>query len=183
MSRKIVFVLGAALTLLLAVVPTQAKQLVVALGSQHLDVHSPGEQALGDYYTLSLPIPAAVEGAELFGAYLEFYVDVDAREVGEVTSNSPTLDVYALTGEVAQGFDEEDLGTPAMAPGNVMVGSNRRVLRDVTTIVRSYLDESASNHGLILGSLTGERDGLFTLKTGVLSEGVVARLILHYRRR
>lgn len=47
--------------------------------------------------------------------------------------------------------------------------------------MQGYLDNPESNHGLILGSLTGVRNGLFTLKTGVLGEGVVARLIVHYR--
>jgi hypothetical protein len=117
----------------------------------------------------------------LLGAYLEFYLDVDAREVGDVVNPAPWLDVYALAGTIGESLGEEDFAAAATPPGNVLLGENRRVLRDVTDIVRGYLANPQSNHGLVLGSLRGLREGLFTVQTGVLAEGIVAQLIIHYR--
>jgi hypothetical protein len=184
MIGKVALAAGVVVSLLLLVtVPAHAEQIVVALGAQHLGAHSAAEEGLGDYYTLALPIPTAIEGEELFGAYLELYLDVDAREIDEMVNDTPYLDVFALTEALGQSLDPEAFGTPALEPGYVTLGENRRVLRDVTNIVRSYLDTPASNHGVILGSLRGVRDGLFTVKSGVAEQGVVGRLIIHYRDR
>lgn len=182
-SKKTALLVGIVASLLAGATIIEAKQIVVPLGQQHLGTHSPADTMLGSYYTFSIPIPAAITGKELFGAYLEFYVDATALEVGDVANDSPRLEVYALAGSLGESLDAEDLATAALHPGNVMVGSNRRVMRDVTDIVRGYLETPQSNHGLVLGSLTGSRDGLFTLKPDVLGKGVVARLILNYRDR
>jgi len=167
--------------LLIAAMPAHAERLVVDLGAQHITDYTPAEQGLGKYYTLAIPIPEAIDGKEIFGAYLELYLDVDAREIDELVSDTPHLDVYTLTQSLGESMSEEALGTAAPEPGYVMRGENRRVVRDITGIVRGYLDAPSSNYGLILGSLTGVRDGLFTVKSGVLDQGVVARLIVHYR--
>jgi hypothetical protein len=167
--------------LLVAVMPVHAKRVVVELGAQHLTDYTPAEEGLGKYYTLALPIPEVVEGKEILGAYLELYLDVDAREIDEVVSDTPHLDVFTLTQSLGESMSAEALGEAIPEPGYVMRGENRRVLRDITGIVRSVLATPTSNHGLILGSLTGVRDGLFTVKSSVLDQGVVARLIIHYR--
>ena len=42
---------------------------------------------------------------------------------------------------------------------------------------RSYLKNPAKNHGLIIGSLTGDRNGRISIKSNALGQGVVARVI------
>ena len=53
------------------------------------------------------------------------------------------------------------------------------LLLDITDIVRSFLADPGSNHGLVVGSLSGSRAGLFTLKEGTIAPGVVARVTFH----
>jgi hypothetical protein len=178
-KRIMTGIIGLVSLCVVAVAPVQAERTVVAIGSQQLTVHEDGE--LGDYYTLSLAVPGVLDGQELLGAYLEFYVDVDAMEIGDMVDEAPWLDVFALTQTHGATVDPEEFGTPAAAPGAVIRGESRRVLRDITEIVRGWMAAPQSNHGLIVGSLTGVRDGLFTVKAGVLGEGVVARLIVHHR--
>ena len=62
---------------------------------------------------------------------------------------------------------------------NVVLGKNRRILVDITDIIKSYIDSPSKNHGLILGSLTGDRDGKFTIRNDVLGSGAPARIIYH----
>jgi hypothetical protein len=50
------------------------------------------------------------------------------------------------------------------------------VVLDVTRIVRSHLDGDFPNNGLIVGSVTGRREGKFTLVSGKLPEGAVGQL-------
>ena len=180
MSKHVAYGVVLLVSLCVAIAgPVYAAQTVVTLTSQQMTVHEV-QGDLGDYYTLSVALPE-LHGRELLGAYLEFYVDADAIEVEGRANDAPSLDVFALAQAHQGAVSEAEFGAPALAPGLVMSGESRRVVRDITGIVRGWFADPQSNHGLILGSLTGERDGVFTVKSGVLGDGVVARLIVHHR--
>ncbi len=55
---------------------------------------------------------------------------------------------------------------------------NRRIRLDVTEIVRYLIDDPDRNHGLVVGSFRGQREGLFEIKTDVLPNDAVARLVI-----
>jgi hypothetical protein len=42
--------------------------------------------------------------------------------------------------------------------------------------VRAYVADPAGNHGLIVGSLTGARDGLFTIRSGDFGPSTLGRI-------
>ena len=117
-----------------------------------------------------------------FHAFLELAVDVDVREVSGYWDDSPLIEVFALTGTLS-GEPDPSRFAEVNAPmaRNVAVGENRRVVIDITEAVSEYLADPGSNHGLILGSLTRRRDGLFTVRTGSLGAGVVARVTYFWR--
>jgi len=59
----------------------------------------------------------------------------------------------------------------------VEVGNNRSVRIDVTEAIKRFMDSPSDNHGLVIGSLRGRRDGLFELKS---SGGALARITYLY---
>jgi hypothetical protein len=53
---------------------------------------------------------------------------------------------------------------------------------DITKIVRAQVAGELSNDGVVLGTVTGARDGDFRLVEGLLGEGVVGRIRLYEKR-
>jgi hypothetical protein len=166
--------------LILGAAPALATRVVIPITGASLAAH---DTEISAVYTLALPLPQWLGDVELFGAYLEMIVDVDAVEHDGFVDETPMLEVYALTGAFKGTVDPELYGVSAFGPRNVVRGENRRVLLDVTDIVRSLLANPTANHGLILGSLSGEREGIFAVQTGALGQDAVANLVIHYRAR
>jgi hypothetical protein len=185
MSRKAVFLLATAgvCALLAGATAALAARHAVDLTAGDVTAYGASAGKAARYFSVKVPIPEVIRGKELYGAYVEMYVDVETVERDGPVNNAPVLEAFALESAVAGEVDEKQLGVPAFGPRNVARGENRRVVLDVTDIVRAYLDDPASNHGLIIGSLTGIRDGRFTVKTGVLGRDAMARVIFHYRDR
>ena len=185
MSRKVVVVLAvaAACALLTGATAAEAARYAVDLTADDVTAYAVTKDPGDHCYTVPVPIPQVVQGKELFGAYVVLYVDVESTEVNGIVNETPVLDAFALKSDFAGEVDENELGAPAFGPRNVVRGQDRRVVLDVTDIVKGYLDDPASNHGLIIGSVTGIRDGRFTVKTGVLGRDAMARVIFHYRDR
>jgi len=75
----------------------------------------------------------------------------------------------------------EDLDTATRAVRAIALGRDRRVLLDITAIVRADLAGRLPNHGLVLGSVTGSREGDFTLVSGRLPGSAVGRVRVYSR--
>jgi hypothetical protein len=109
-------------------------------------------------------------------ALLEVYVNVDARSREGYLNDTPVLEVFALTEPFGSELDTERLERSTGVARPVALGSDRRVLLDVTRIVRACLGGTRTNYGIVVGSLTGMREGDFEMATGRLPGGVVAQL-------
>jgi hypothetical protein len=126
---------------------------------------------------LTLSVPP--EAARAKWVFVEFYVDVSAREAQDASDQTPLLDVFALKDKdgYSGSLDPsqfEPLSLPMARP--VAVGQDRRVVIDVTEIVRKRATEPTSICALLIGSLTGPRSGLFAIKPDRLDQPGVARL-------
>jgi len=152
---------------------------VVDLKSSTVKEVQPADSELGTYYVFPVRIPPAPEGARLMGAYLEFYVDASSRLSSDLSGNMATLEVFALKERLTGEVDETKI-RPGSMKRTVTVGQDRRVRLDVGEFVREVLKAPTTNHGLVVGSITGERTGRFVLKADRVSSGVAARVTLHY---
>ena len=156
-------------------------ELVVT--SNDLVVHSSSDATLGDYYTLQFQIPEIIKEREFYGATLEFYVDVASLERDSVATQMPLLEVYALRGSFSGLVDSVHFVLPSATSMRVKRGASERVAFGISEIVERYLGNPSDNYGLIIGSLSGERDGVFRIKNDVLGSDVVARINFHYDGR
>jgi hypothetical protein len=152
-----------------------AKRISLNLSSADLTAQTPDDPGLGTYYVLNFRVPPGA--ARVQWAFLEFYVDVASRAREGMENQTPLFEVYplksAFSGEVDPAeFQAQDLPTTR----HVVAGSGRRVVIDITEIVNSYAANPASNHGLIVGSLTGTRDGLFTIRSGDFGPSSLGRI-------
>lgn len=134
------------------------------------------QSGYGDYFLLHFDVPEDM--TEIRHAYLEFYVDAAAREsLGEVTNDSPIVEVYALKESLSGPLDENQFRTVSRPMvQNVRVGQNRRVVVDITEIVQLFKSDPTKNFGIVIGSLTGTRDGIFTIRDDDFSTTGMARI-------
>jgi hypothetical protein len=109
------------------------------------------------------------------------YVDVRAKVRDGYLNEAPVLEVYALTQAWAGAVDPQIMDPETRAVRAVALGEGRRVLLDITDIVRDHLAGRVDNHGLVLGSVTGRREGDFQLVSGALPGDSVGRLRLYTR--
>jgi hypothetical protein len=167
MTRIMTFWTAFALALLVSAA-AQGERITVDVSSNALTTHTSTQQGYGDYYVLDLDLPEGITVATLDGAYLEVILDVDAREVADFRDNTPIFEVYGLSGTLSgEPTPNQFMTTDVPIVRNVALGDNRRVVVEITELVKTYLTTPSAKHGLILGSLTRRRDGLFTVKTGV----------------
>jgi len=158
-----------------------AKERVVYLSSQSISSRAPSDTTLGTYFVATVAIPEDIEGSRIHRAFLECFVDVDTRAVEGVELNGAVFEVYALTSDLAGEFAGESIREPSPMRVNVPVGSRRMVRLDLTETVRWWMQEAGNNHGLVMGSLSNLRAGLFTIRGDVFRNGAVARLRLFTR--
>jgi hypothetical protein len=154
---------------------------VLVLREGDVTAHAEADTTMGPYYTVSYELPAGLRIEDLERALLELSVDVRAKSRESYVNDAPVLEAYALTAPYAGVMDARilDLTSRAMRP--VAVGDGRRVVLDLTNIVRAHLDGSRPNHGFIIGSLTGMREGDFRLRSGSLDLSTVARVHIYVR--
>ena len=176
-KNTLLMVVGALLILSLGGSTVQAGRRSVYLDAAALTTFTPEDPALGAYYVLTFSL--SPEASKAKWVYVEFYVDVSAREHEDVNDPTSRLDVFAL--KQAEGYNGslepaqfETLSAPMARP--LAVGENRRVVIDVTEIVHRCAGEPAGTCALVIGSLTGSRDGLFTIKSGRLDRPGIARV-------
>jgi hypothetical protein len=173
------------LRLLVVVVVSSAGASSVSIAEDHILVY-PGDVTLvqesdttrGTAYSLTYALPSGLTAASLGRAIMEFYVDVGVRPRGEFDSPAPLFEVYALKQPMTGAFDPERLEVAGRAHRPVALGDSRRVVIDVTEILRLHLDMRLVNNGMAVGSLTGERDGAFTFRSGMLPGGAISRIAL-----
>jgi hypothetical protein len=173
--------LAAGLFLTARAAPSDAGRQLLLIRSGDATAHTEADTSIGRYYTLAYPLPEALSSESVELAMLELYIDVRAKVRDGYVNEAPVLEVYALTEAWAGAVDPAimDWQTGAVRP--VALGEDRRVLLDVTDIVRAHLAGRVGNHGLILGSITGRRDGDFRLVSGALPGDGVGQLRLYTR--
>ena len=167
-----------------------SSEYVLSIGSGDVTTYTPAVGVeTGTYYKLDFDVPEVDGGAVLESAYLEFYVDVqsvvqgdfhwfDADSVEHIgyEARTPLVEVFALTSPVAGAVQEGQLDKTTAARRPVLVGTNRRVVVNITPIVRAFIDNPSRNLGIVVGSFTGTREANFTLRTGDFPDESRARV-------
>jgi hypothetical protein len=174
------FIVLVAVLLLIVSVESYAEKHIVEIGSDVLTSITPVDESLGNYYVLQLDIPNVLTGKEFLGAFLEFTADVSARSINEYTNDTPVLEVYALSENYNNELDPSKFETPSPMKRNIPIGNNRNVKIDIKEVVKELMSNPNNNHGLVLGSLTNTRDGLFTIKS---SNGRLAIITYYYMEK
>ena len=178
MSSKAKLVLmGFSILALSGTSTVRADRYAVTLNGNDIVAVSPVDTTLGNAYVSAVMIPEVLKEKKLLAAILELTVDVSACEVDGYLNDTPLLEVYALTGTMESGVDPEKFRTPSPMRRNVRIGSNRRVRIDITQAVRRFVSDPLSNHGLVIGSLTARREGLFTI---VPVDGALGKITFYY---
>jgi hypothetical protein len=179
LSRVVLMAL--AFVVLTAAVRTDPNKQVIPIRSNDVTLRADPDTTLAAYYTVSYSPPGNLPAADLQRAILELYVDVGAKSREDYVNEAPVLEVYALTEPFSDVLDREDLDQASRVVQPVAAGDGRHVVIDVTRIVRSHLDGRLSNNGLVMGSVTGMREGEFVFVPGRLPGGAVAQVHV-YRR-
>ncbi len=176
-TRKVVAIAGAAMVSMMLASAADAGRVSVYVTPADLSTYSPADATLGDYYVLQFEVPDEIKGQPVRWAFLELFCDVSAKEMSGYLNEAPLIEVYALSSTFSGTLDPSQF-EPQTLPlvRNVAAGLNRRVVIDITEIVKSYIKNPAKNHGLIIGSLKGRRDGLFSVKSNSLGSGAVAKI-------
>jgi len=169
---------AAAFAVLLGGSPAARDRQVLVIRSADVTARADEDTTTGQYYTATLPLPVDLAPSDLDRAILDVYVDVRARPRGDFMNQMPILEVCALRTSYAGDVRPEDLDLDTRAVRPVSVGRNRHVKIDITRIVRSRLHDGR-NYGLVLGSLTGMREGDFTVVSGRFSGSTVAQVVVY----
>jgi hypothetical protein len=147
----------------------------VDIPNSNLTAHAARTEGEGPYYVLALTLPAEIRVARQ--AWLELRADLSVPEMNGFRDPTSIFQVFMLKNELSGDPTEEDFETlrvPMSRP--VAVGTERSIKIDVTEYVQRILGDPSVNHGLILGSVTGERRGNFQIKSDAFGAGIVARL-------
>ncbi|MCH7550011.1 MAG: hypothetical protein IH969_10855, partial [Candidatus Krumholzibacteriota bacterium] len=178
MPSKVALFVAVALAIM-AVTEAEGAKRVVYLDDASFVAHAHSGDRAGDYYTIQFDIPE-----ELYGAYLEFYVDaIGVEREDTLTVKVPMLEVYALTAPYAGQIDSSKLARDTGTVVNVAPGISRRILIDLTEITRRMISLPGTNYGLIIGVIDRTTDGQFDLRRGSVAIGKAARLVFHYDNR
>lgn len=159
----------------------------VELRAQDVSVREADREDVGPHFVLDIDIPGGVTGEVLLGAILEFVVNADTRvdttwiEEADTlkafvhSTPVPLVEVYALTSRGGSALNTENWNQAMSFPVPVGVGSEKIVRINITRLVKYLIENPEANHGLVVGSLTGDRFGLFTLQEH-FGDGVKARI-------
>lgn len=168
-----------AVVLGVVVTDSVASKRILPIESSDVSTYTPSDTTVGKYYKLTCTVPGDLQARHLERAVLELRVEVDTLSRDGYLDDTPLLEVYALKNGFTGAVDFTKFETPSTAIKPVSVGDDRRVLLDVTPIIKLYIAEPSRNQSLIVGSLSGDRPGDFTLKTGAFPDGSVARIHLY----
>jgi hypothetical protein len=134
---------------------------------------------LGDVYLLRFDLPA--EMASVRRAYLELYVDAASRAIDGSANDTPVIEVYALKSPFSGTVDPSQFKPQTIPTArNAVARTNKRFVTDITEIVRAFATDATTNHGLLVGSVTGDREGVYAIRTdGFEGKGVARITVLH----
>jgi hypothetical protein len=157
-----------------------AKNLTITVPMGSLDARS---GVRGDYYVVDFAVPDEVIGKRLDSVLLELAVDVSATSP-EDSDVTPVVGVFPLS----QSFASSGPGAPVFETGvasvrPVAVGDNRMLTMDITDIVKGWIAAPATNHGLIIGTLSGPAVGTISLKSATLGPSTALRVTFFYQNR
>ncbi|HEU4364292.1 MAG TPA: hypothetical protein VFT13_02385, partial [Candidatus Krumholzibacteria bacterium] len=139
------------------------------------------------YFLMSVDVPDGVASTTLLGAILEFALDVDVRAdtvavVDQDTSYAvihwspvPLVEVCALNSATGSALDSLRWNRDMSFPVPVALGTDKVVRIDITRLVNHLINNPEENHGLVIGSLSGRRNGVFSLRQR-FGPGVLARI-------
>jgi len=180
-TNRLSSVLSLGLLLVTLSVPAGAARTDVIVPSASLSSHSSGVSGIGDFFSLSVTPPSVLIAASIHRAYLEIRVDVTAVSIDGHANRAPMIYLFPLKSTFSGTLDANQFDT-VRAPfaRNVAVGENRRVVFDVTELVKHWAANPAENHGVLIGGLDGHRDGVYSIKSGIFGASSVAKVtILH----
>jgi len=170
----------------------RAAKRSISLTVTDVGTQTPVDTSLAAFYTIDFELPSDIEPSVLRIAVLEFYADVesfvrgdwvflseDSVETVGYLNDSPVLELYPLKSAFSGQLDSSQLDRRYGVTQPLVVGENRRVVLDVTSVARAYLKSPSQNYGFVIGSLTEMREGKFTLQAGSFSDGSLAKLHLY----
>ena len=140
--------------------------------------HAEADTSLASYYVITWPMPNGLSNERLAQALLELYMDAHAKARGDYVNEAPIFEVVAQRPLSDGNLGELEGALRASRP--VLAGERQRVVLDITNIVRATLKGTGGNQ-LVVGSLTGMRDGDFRFVTGELGPDVIGRLRIYTR--
>jgi hypothetical protein len=162
-----------------------AKSAVVSIPMNSVNA-STGER--GTFYVLDISIPEDITGNRLEMVVLEFAVDAIASSEAD-SLETPVVGVYPVTSEFVARRGDGPVGTvevpeieeivPSSRP--VALGENHVLRMDITAIVTGWMSEPSSNHGLVIGTLTGPEVGGVSLNEALPGGDVPVRVTFFYR--
>lgn len=156
-------------------------EYTMPLGTSEIQARTPSDESLGNYFTIAFTLPADVTNRKIHHAFLEFYTDVSAKSVGGFVNKLPVVEVFALTNAFSGSLDPDDFDQTTKTALPVAAGNDRRVRIDITRIVKKLAKSPSATHTLVVGSLEGSREGVFTMKTNVLPDGALAQIRFHFQ--
>jgi hypothetical protein len=159
----------------LSVAGARAGRTTVLVDNTDFSTHEAADTSYGDFYTVTIDVPD--EAKPIGRVYLEFFVDVSARAVDGFVNDTPVIEIYALTGNLTGTLDSSKFADqPLRMVKNVAVGTNRRVVIDITEMAKFFVANPLSNYGIVIGSLTRHRDGLFTVRSDAFGGNNMCRI-------
>ena len=177
MRQKLLFVVIAG-TILGISTTAFPKSATIKLAMSQITSKTSAER--GAFYVVNVAVPEDVVGKRLDTVLLEFYVDATPT-TDEEAEEMPTVGVYPLTEAVPEGEPKFNAFVPSVR--SVPMGSGQKVLADITEIVRGWIETPSSNHGLVIGSLTGPKIGSVALKNDGVAAGTTAQVTFFYQNR
>lgn len=165
---------------------------VVTIPSANMTTYQTQEEDRGDYFMLEFRVPSAVSGKDMDAIILELYVDASAYsrradlyenaapgKPEAFVNDAPTLQVFVPKSSYQGGVDAGALDLDLRVSEPILVGEGKRMLIDVTRLLQGVVAGTETNYGLVLGSITGMRDGNFTILSGSVASGAVAKIHFH----
>ena len=172
---RIVLIVGG----LLLPTDTTAEVLELRVEPRNLAVYAnPG--GYGDTFVLDFDLPDVLSNSTIYSAVLELTADVNVRDRSGYRAETALLEVRVLSADFGGATENAStVGIDTMVR-NIRLGSSRAVMMDITDGIRYYVTDQTPRYGLLVGALSGGRDGVFQFRTA--SNGSLGRLIVRFEK-